>query len=155
MISRPTPLVRLVATHLMALLIALPAATAYYHHKRTSTAALLNDMTRYPLYEAAKLAFRFGSTPQALTLYSALQKLPPTDPFPFEEDMNTELHLAVLMGELDHSAKTSPHLQLAAAACKRSSLYTKCDETSLKKLARRCEAQRHSKLTASNPDGEL
>jgi hypothetical protein len=138
-VVRLSTLAKLVASYSLMVLLAWPLGGLVWSTKRGVVPSLLEGIGQRPQFDAAHLAFRFGTVDHARTLLSHLP--PSSDPFfASVEAMKTELQLAALDGEHLGEAKAAPHLNAAAAACAR--FRSDCALEPLQELAKKLANQR-------------
>src|SRR4051812_43781118 len=139
-VRHPVKVTAIAVSHLIALGLGLAAENFYWASHRSSTQTMVDSVTRRPLESASDLAFRFGSAKDAKALLQALQRAP-ADNFADADDFAIELRLAVLDGEQETSAPSSPHIQAASKACQRFRT-SNCDQPRLRRLVARFAQQR-------------
>jgi hypothetical protein len=121
----------LTASHLGAVLLGLGAGAQQV--RRSDTESTIALMAAAPRYDAAELAFRFGTREHAQQLTLSLPP-PQLEDLADAEVMAREVRLAALFGEHEHT-KGGPHLQAALGACRR--FRSDCNLSALAKWAER------------------
>jgi hypothetical protein len=132
---------RLVASHALTILLAVGAGWVYWGTTRDATQSFIDTIALAPRFDAANLAFRFGSADHARGLLNTLPMNPGGDPIAWGDRMMTEVRLAVLDQEHSKHATSTPHLSAARDACSRSGRVS-CREDEVLELARRIANQR-------------
>jgi hypothetical protein len=131
--------VRLLISHLVAVLLGLAAGTLFWASKGRELRIMNTDYAHGIVEQAGSLAFRFGPAEQARALLSRL----PSEGFELNPAsmMLAQVRLAVLAGEQVSSSNATPHLDRAVAACRRFSKEP-CDLESMRGFAQRVAKQR-------------
>jgi hypothetical protein len=131
--------VRLLISHLVAVLLGLAAGTLFWATKGRELRIVNTDYAYGSLAQAGALAFHFGPAEQARGLLSQL----PSDGFALNPAsvMLAQVRLAVLSGEQLDSANATTHLDRAVAACARFSK-DPCNLETMRGFARRVAKQR-------------
>jgi hypothetical protein len=140
-----TPLGRLTLSLAAALVMGVLAGNVYWDSRlRSATETTISMLSRQPLSDASKLAYRFGSAEHARILVEELRRAAPSssDTAAIDE-MVAQLHLATLRGEHEADAADSSHITSASAACLRFRP-ANCDPASMKKLAAKFAQRRRN-----------
>ena len=131
--------VRLVISHLVAVVLGLVAGTLFWASTGRELRIVNTDYAHGIVAQAGALAFHFGPAEQARELLKQL----PSDGFALNPAsvMLAQVRLAVLAGEQLDSANATTHLDRAVAACARFSK-DPCNLETMRAFARRVAKQR-------------
>lgn len=110
---------QLARSQLGAAILGLAMAHGFWWYSAPGMQRVLDGITRHPLAEAARLAFRFGSEAHARALLSDLKRTPGIEELGQLDDMVIELKLGTLDAEQDRTEQLTPHLNAAIEACRR------------------------------------
>jgi hypothetical protein len=110
--------VRVLWSHAAAVLLGVAAGMLYHRAQVATLQRTTETLERRPHFEAASLAYSFGTPDQARVLLHGLLRQAPTSDLDWGDRMMTRVRLAILEGE-HLKAGPAPHLTSAADACRR------------------------------------
>lgn len=107
----------LARSHVAAALLGLVIAHVVWWRMAPGMQAVLDGITRWPLGQAAQLAFRFGSEQHARAVLNHLKVAPRSEELGPLDDMVIELRLGALAGEHETADAPTSHLEAAKRFC--------------------------------------
>lgn len=110
-------LTALARSHIAAALLGLVIAHGIWWRIAPGMQRVVDGITRWPLGQAAQLAFRFGSEQHARAVLNHLKVAPRDDVLGPLDDMVIELRLGALAGEHETVGVPTPHLDTAQRFC--------------------------------------